>query len=142
MRKEYKQLIIAYLSYVLGFWGISSFAILYSSSPRAIALVVGTFFLAFFIGVPFYIWIAIREAMLKERLNTQNLYKHSFVAGLLIPPVYFITIWVVMSISLRDETLLIIIPLIFIIGFAESCVRLNKIKSYQKNSTEGVPPQI
>jgi hypothetical protein len=147
MKKEYKQLVEAYLSYAFGFWTILYSSLIFSAIfleekeqkvktmlSGESGLIIGIFmiaFLAFLSGIPYYIWIALREAMLKEKLNTKNLYKYSFLAGGLIPPTFCIIIWTLMGIGLKNENLTIFIPLIFIIGFAECCIRINKINEHQ-----------
>ena len=159
MRKEYKQLVNAYLSYAFGFWTIFYFILLFSAifigekEEKVKTLFSGEFgliiaifliaFIALFTGIPFYIWIAIREAMLKKKLNTQELYKSSFLAGVVIPPLFCIMIWTLMWLGLRNENSIILFTIVFILGFAECCIRLNKIKSYQNEPPDQKPaPRI
>jgi hypothetical protein len=149
MRKKIKQLINAYLSYAFGFWAIAYLAILCSALfsdqkiktvfSGEIGLFIGIFLIAFmalFTGIVFYIWIALRQAMLKAKLNLQNLYKYSFLAGLLTPIAYFIVILCLLSAAIKNSNFLIAFMVLIIVVFAECCVRLNIKNSYQNHSSE------
>jgi hypothetical protein len=144
MSKEYKQLIKAYMSYAFGFWVTSYLWILFSSLfseteiktrfSGAYGLIGGIFLIAFvavFSSIPFYIWIGIREAMLKEKLNTQGLYKCAFFAGLVCPLAFCLILWSLIALSLRNDTFYIIVLLSIIAVLAEICIKLNK-KSHNK----------
>lgn len=143
MSREYKQLIKAFMAYAFGFWAASYLYILFLSlfadpatEPKVktlfsgeYGLIVGIFllaFLAFFSGIPFYIWLAIRQAMLKEKLNTQGLFKCAFIAGILCPFFSCLVLWSLISLSLRSETSLIFILLSITAALAESCIKINK----------------
>lgn len=89
-------------------------------------------------AVPFYIWSAVKSAILKEKFQLDNFYKYSFFAGFVNPFLLFASMAWLARLNVPNYFFMICLVVIPVIS-AEMAVRLSMIIHHNGTTANSTP---